>query len=530
VLLKQYLSILANPIFLKKIMNRFIFSVLFIFGFFVLNVNAQQPKLQLVSMDTLTHNLIVKWLYDEEIDPIVIYKCMGNCSYNGDYKAVDTSAMDQNNLEWIDPAPKMNTADYYSIGWYLSDKQQTPQCNMHLDTNVSVHGCRNEVSLSWNPYINMLDELDYYKIFYRIKGHPSSFFTLFDSIKGTHISARFEEVKPSNIICYNARFLENGTTYEFVIQAVNKTRTLFSYSNIVEYKTGFQPNSPVSVNITGVSVIDDEYISIDINTDIFPIPFHNLYLSRRVESDPSLTFNLIDSTESSSLNQYRFTDKSVDQHSGLYYYMAVAENKCKASDTSNVLSNIFLSGFRVEGVEYKDSVFFFHEEVSPFDTYELLRLVGGKKHIITDALTVQYSKCLVDIEPFMEEGAIIHYQVRSQNDCFSNILTIEHEPQVIFPNAFYPQSIGIENRTFYPIIKFASEADYLFIIYNRWGQELYSSVLPPVYGDYNNPQGRWDGTFQGQECPSGFYAYKIRYSFNGGSGKYSTSGSFMLVR
>jgi hypothetical protein len=156
--------------------------------------------------------------------------------------------------------------------------------------------------------------------------------------------------------------------------------------------------------------------------------------------------------------------------------------------------------------------------------------MAGNKHIITDALTVQNSRYLVDIEPFMEEGAVIHYQIKTQNDCFSNILTIEHEPQIVFPNAFYPLSSNIENRTFYPILKFASDADFQFIIYNRWGQELYRSELPPIYGEYNNMQGRWDGTFQGNECPSGFYAYKIRYSFNEGSGKYLNSGSFMLVR
>jgi hypothetical protein len=70
----------------------------------------------------------------------------------------------------------------------------------------------------------------------------------------------------------------------------------------------------------------------------------------------------------------------------------------------------------------------------------------------------------------------------------------------------------------------------LFIIYNRWGQELYRSTLPPVFGDYLNMQGRWDGAFQGKECPPEIYSYKISYNYKKGAKKYSNSGTFMLLR
>jgi hypothetical protein len=130
----------------------------------------------------------------------------------------------------------------------------------------------------------------------------------------------------------------------------------------------------------------------------------------------------------------------------------------------------------------------------------------------------------------MDDGIVIQYQIKSINDDYSNTLIIEHDPVILFANAFYPHSINIENRTFYPIIKFPSDNNYLFIIYNRWGEEVYRSTHSPIYGEYSNTQGRWDGTFRGKECPAGIYAFKLSFSYNKSTGKYSESGSFMLIR
>jgi len=528
-------------------MHRSYLLLLFIFLFSHFVANAQSVKLEIeaVSVDTMSQLITLTWELNPEVEDVIIYGCTTDCSIQNNYHVIDTVSM--SHLKWIDlDADSSSALHYYCIGGLNSaggpiSGKSAPKTNMVLKADLPAGGCLNSILLSWNPYIryvdfswnqssiNRMDTLDYY-IFYREKNINAPFMLL-DSITGTH----FTDMNSTIDIHYEAKYLENNMLYEFVVQAISKIDTVRPFSNIAEHETGFVINDSVLVTITCVSVKEDRYIEIDVVTDDFPEPFQKLYLLRDKPDKEfwikdSLSFKIIDSMEYSSTNKYRFIDEDVDPGSGLYYYMAVADNKCKLNDTSNVLTNIYLYGRRVD--KYADSISFSREGIPFLDSewYELFRIVYEKEISITNMLTILNRGYYIDVTPFMNDGAAIKYQIRSDDGCYSNTLIIEHEPYTEFPNAFYPQSINVENRTFYPILKFPSEDNYLFIIYNRWGQEVYRSTLPPIYGDYGNPQGRWDGTFQGKDCPQGIYAFRISYSYNGGLGKYSDTGSVMLVR
>jgi gliding motility-associated-like protein len=56
------------------------------------------------------------------------------------------------------------------------------------------------------------------------------------------------------------------------------------------------------------------------------------------------------------------------------------------------------------------------------------------------------------------------------------------------------------------------------LIFNRWGDEVYRSVVP-----YQNT---WQGTFNGQELPHGTYFYVVDY----GNGTVPANGFFMIIR
>ena len=514
-------------------MQRNFFTFLSIFLFAVILAKAQQsePVIEMVSVDTATQKITITWQYLNGIDTITIFKCTDNC--NSEENITDVDKVIQSELMWQDITADQSIPNYYCIGWKKSGKSP-PHCSMVLKATPSEDGCNNAVLLTWNPYINMPDSIDYYKILYR-KANIDTAFMLLDTLKGTHIAGFY--FNPANKLRYHARFLESNTIYEFLIQAVNKTNTLFPFSNIAIYTTKSVADTLVPVTIDKISVIDDSYIQIDVITNNFQDPFEKLYLLRDKPNEKPLTpdllsFHVIDSAAYDLNNQYRFTDFDAKPSAGLYYYLAIAENKCKANDTSNILTNIYLHGRRVE--KYNDSIFFSQwgfNAFTPAEPYELFRIVNDKPYTITNDLTLKNCNYYVDVFPFMDDGTMPKYQIRSSNDCFSNTLSIGHEPVISFPNAFYPQSTRKENKTFYPIIKFPSEDNYLFLIYNRWGQEVYRATLPPpVYDDFENPVGRWDGTFKGKDCPAGIYAFRISFSYNEGSGKYSESGSFMLVR
>ena len=515
-------------------MKRTIFrsNLIFLLFFFIshLLVNAQQELvLKGVSVDTIYPQQIKLMWQFKDIDSVSIYKCVNQCNDENYYSRFAKVEMDAGNLEWIDTAANPASLVYYSIGWTFSGKS-SPLNNMVLEAKTSVDGCLNSALLSWNPYINMPDSLDYYNIYYRTS--TDSAFVFLDSIKGKHFTGFY--FNPASKIHYNARFLVNNIKYEFVIQAVNKFNTESAFSNIVSFDTGFEDINPVSMEINCVSVIDDRYIQIDVSTDKFINPFKKLYLLRDESLLPgwakdSLQFQIIDSLDYHTSNQYRFVDEKVSPKSRLYYYRVVADNICRAKDSSNIRTNILLYGDRAE--KFLDTIQFIQTGFPEIEinSYELFRLVYDTEILITDNL-LRDTRYYIDVTPYIDDGAVVKYKVKSEQGCYSNSLIIAHEPIVDFPNAFYPLSKNIENQTFYPILRFPSEDNYLFIIYNRWGQELYRSVLPPVYGDYLNTQGRWDGTFQGKECPLGIYAYKLSYHYNEGTKKYSHSGTFMLVR
>jgi len=493
---------------MKIFMPRFFLLFIVVLLCFCFDANAQELVLEKVSVDTVELQQIkLTWQFIEGVDSVVIYK------RNEENKYIMVAKVKLNDLEWIDEEESPTSQNYYCINWELS-ALTPPQNNMVLKTTLSSDGCPNSLSIAWNPYINMTDTLDYYNIFYRkIENTPSSF-ELLTATKKTE---------------YIAKYLDNNTIYEFVVQAISKTDTIFAFSNMVRDTTKFVPVNPDTLYISRVNVVEDKLIEIEIMTNdlINPQNVKNLYLYRGVWNLDSISFNCIDSLPHSANNQYHFTDLKVEPKSKLYYYQAIVEHKCKPSDYSNTLTNILLNGFRVEDEKYQDSLYFYHVGAEPFETYNLL--VNGEEWATTFPLTVENNKCLIDVEQFLYGGFEMKYQIRSENSCFSNTLIIPHEPLISFPNAFYPQ--GLEpDKTFYPIILFPSEDHYLFIIYNRWGQELYRSTQPPVYREYGNMQGRWDGTFKGKECPAGIYAYKISYNYNEGKGRYSDSGTFMLVR
>jgi gliding motility-associated-like protein len=473
------------------------------------------PVLKAVSIDSLDSSLKISWLYDEIIDSVTVLKCTANCSGSDDLRRFDPVAkIVTTELEWIDKYAKSTEINYYRTCW--SESRMSPtQNNMVLTTIPFLDGCPNSIGLSWNPYINMLDSLDFYNILYRKYQTPSQPFQWLASTEKNQ---------------YTAKFLANETVYDFVIQAVSKTDSVFAFSNTVTDSTKMVNTDPVEVIISSVSVVNDKEIKIDVHTGLFPAPENvkNVILVKGVEEAGSITFATVKTWEYNSNNEYYFTDAEVDPHSFLYNYQAIAEHHCKDNDTSTIISNILLTGNRLPDEKYQDEISFTQLGVTTF--YHLL--VNDKTIYNVD------SPYIKDVEEFMNNGSDIKYTIVSVNtDAYSNepwlsnTLVIPHEPSVDFPNAFYPNpNAREEDRTYYPIIRFPSEDDYQFYIYTRWGQLVFYAEKPPVFGEYHNTERCWDGKYQGQECPAGIYAYKLSYNYNNGKGKFSTTGSFMLVR
>lgn len=93
---------------------------------------------------------------------------------------------------------------------------------------------------------------------------------------------------------------------------------------------------------------------------------------------------------------------------------------------------------------------------------------------------------------------------------------------LFIPNAFTPNGDGLD-ETFIPMAN-CELGYYQFIIYDRWGQEVFIS---------NNPNESWDGTYKGKFVSVGLCTYVLKYYFNTSTKRkeYKTLvGSVNLIR
>ena len=98
------------------------------------------------------------------------------------------------------------------------------------------------------------------------------------------------------------------------------------------------------------------------------------------------------------------------------------------------------------------------------------------------------------------------YWLQVSNDCgvaadTMNLSLFECSCDVFLPAAFTPNKDQI-NDDYYIAVDCPKMIEFQFMVFNRLGELIYESA---------SPQQRWDGTFKGQECPSGIYTYTLSY-------------------
>lgn len=98
-----------------------------------------------------------------------------------------------------------------------------------------------------------------------------------------------------------------------------------------------------------------------------------------------------------------------------------------------------------------------------------------------------------------------------------NAVVVITKPIVIFPNAFSPNSDGINDR-FLPI--HGDVKSYEIVIHNRYGSIMYNST--------DISEG-WDGTRGGIHCPPGIYVYKAKVVMRDNK-FFHLQGKIMLLR
>ena len=121
-------------------------------------------------------------------------------------------------------------------------------------------------------------------------------------------------------------------------------------------------------------------------------------------------------------------------------------------------------------------------------------------------LWVEAEQILYKIDPEFEDDISV-----------SNEATAVQNTMVYVPNAFAPKGY---NDEFKPISTFTDKKEYIFAIYNRWGEKLFET---------ENPETGWDGTFEGEYVPVGVYVYYVKFLTSRGE-YFEKRGSVTVVK
>ncbi len=117
---------------------------------------------------------------------------------------------------------------------------------------------------------------------------------------------------------------------------------------------------------------------------------------------------------------------------------------------------------------------------------------------------------------------IVTLHVIDDNNCedsVSELIVIYPESAFYIPNAFTPDGNG-RNDVFGPQGVYIDPDDFLMVIFNRWGEEIYAT------NSFFKP---WDGRKDGEFCPIGVYNYFIRLKDVNGE-RHERKGTVLLLK
>jgi gliding motility-associated-like protein len=100
------------------------------------------------------------------------------------------------------------------------------------------------------------------------------------------------------------------------------------------------------------------------------------------------------------------------------------------------------------------------------------------------------------------------------------------QPRIEVPNAFTPDGDG-NNDVFFPLALKGSAELLEFVIYNRWGQKVYSAPAGAVAGD---KAFGWNGKVDGADAPVDVYIWQLQYRYGDGALQAPRVGEVTLLR
>ena len=370
-------------------------------------------------------------------------------------------------------------------------------CYIYLDIQSIVPF---ENLLNWTHYQGW-PSVDKYRI-YRKSENESEYSQL------AEIDGSFNEYRDTNLCLLN---------YEYYVQAVHPNQAYYSNSFSVN-QTPLYADNPLLSSIKNVSVSDRNELTIKWNKSAHKR--WNYYLLDKYETDESNfleRFELVDTF---------YIDNDVNTSEYSYIYKLREVDICgEINEADREGKSILLKGYYDIGSHLNWT--FYRNWENGVEYYDLELLNNGNISILStlNSNTNTYLDASWHAEVFGQYCYIVYGLNDISDTSYSNIVCVNGDPIVHIPNAFSPNADG-HNEVFRPITTFVVDGtvtgveNYLFTVYNRWGEKVFET--------FDIREG-WDGYYKGELCQQDVYIYRLRCEGVDGN-QYNFDGTVTLVR
>ncbi len=374
---------------------------------------------------------------------------------------------------------------------------------------AAVVPCRQSVVLTWNPYQGWTNGIAEQQIWLGINGGALT------QAAGAGTTAGSFEVE--NVV--------DGATYCFEVRAVRAgAGTLVKSNQICLTVDVFESAKGMflkNVNVTG---------SGDVNLTWEWNPLAELEEFQVLRSEQNASYQAIVTQAATpplaAANSY--TDAASGATSGKVFYKIETRDVCDSVLLTNYGSTIYLTVQPAPGNLNSLNWTAFDIENASASAYKIYKIAGGATSQLdmvgssTTSYQDNYSPTSIESaqacyyvvatsELITQNGQTITQESRSNTAC------VEQAARIFTPNAFVPEGF---NQEFRPLIVLGDIANYDMRIFDRYGQEVFTT---------NDPDTGWFGQKNGKNLAQGVYAYAIRVTQVNGKTT-EKRGTVLLIR
>lgn len=352
--------------------------------------------------------------------------------------------------------------------------------------------CDKSVSLAWTPYTGWIDEVEKYEVLVSIGGSPYEVIATIESANLT----------------YTHKNLIYDVNYCYYVRGVSVNDTI-SLSNKV-CRVAERPSQPAFHYLATASHQLTNDIEVICYTDqTAAVEKYEIEVKGPYDSD----FSLIGEMPVAATSLFSFTDTDVFPERGAYEYRINLIDTCgRVGAVSNIGRTVFLEvstdHVRMLHTLSWSSYLGFDGDILRYDIYRGENGVFGDTPIGSTLPGVR--SFVDDVSLFYDSQGEFCYRVVAIEDvnsygfgqrAFSNIACALIDPLVYIPNAFM---IHGENPIFLPVVSLYDFDSYNLRIYNRWGEQIFSTT--DRYEGWNGENTSFGGYYE-----EGVYVYQLTF-------------------